>query len=103
MTDPTLAQASRRKNRAGLWLAALGWRGSAFGNRMHHKTAPEAATTTPVEMPATNANPATGPAPMPSVAPAVIAAEPDGGADMKELNHAYIRWVIQNRRHAKNR
>ena len=35
-------------------------------------------------------------APLPPVATA-----PQGGADLKDLNHAYISWVVQNHRHAK--
>ena len=31
-------------------------------------------------------------------APVVIAASPEGGADLKQLNHAYVGWVLQNRR-----
>jgi hypothetical protein len=32
----------------------------------------------------------------------VVAASPDGGADLRELNHIYIGWVLQNRRRAKS-
>jgi hypothetical protein len=35
-------------------------------------------------------------------APVVIAASPNGGADLSALNHAYIGWVIQNGRHPKS-
>jgi hypothetical protein len=31
-----------------------------------------------------------------------IAANPRGGADLKQLNHAYLRWIAQNRRRPKN-
>jgi hypothetical protein len=34
----------------------------------------------------------------PASAPVVVAVSPDGGADLKQLNHAYIDWVMQNRR-----
>jgi hypothetical protein len=32
----------------------------------------------------------------------VIAADPKSGADLKQLNHAYVGWIIQNRRRPKN-
>jgi hypothetical protein len=35
-------------------------------------------------------------------APAVIAASPNGGANLSALNQAYIGWVIQNHHHAKS-
>jgi hypothetical protein len=38
----------------------------------------------------------------PPAPPVVVAASPDGGADLKELNHAYINWLIRNNRRAKN-
>jgi hypothetical protein len=31
-------------------------------------------------------------------APAVIITGPEGGADLKQLNHAYVGWVLQTRR-----
>jgi hypothetical protein len=34
----------------------------------------------------------------PASAPVVVAANPAGGADLKQLNHAYVGWVLQNRR-----
>jgi hypothetical protein len=37
-------------------------------------------------------------APQYTSAPDVITASPEGGADLKQLNHAYIGWVLQNRR-----
>jgi hypothetical protein len=36
--------------------------------------------------------------PPPASAPAVVAVSPAGGADLKQLNHAYVGWVLQNRR-----
>jgi hypothetical protein len=39
----------------------------------------------------------------PAGAPApVVAAGPDGGADLRQLNHIYIGWIVQNRRRAKS-
>jgi hypothetical protein len=35
------------------------------------------------------------------LSPAPVAAVPGGGADLRELNHVYIRWVLQSHRHAK--
>jgi hypothetical protein len=47
----------------------------------------------------TNAAPAAAsPAPPAAAAPVVVASNPDGGADLKQLNHAYVGWVMQNRR-----
>ena len=34
----------------------------------------------------------------PASASVVVAVSPAGGADLKQLNHAYIGWVLQNRR-----
>jgi hypothetical protein len=31
-------------------------------------------------------------------APVVVAASPDGGVDLKQLNHAYVGWIVQTRR-----
>ena len=42
------------------------------------------------------------PAPQYAPAPVVVAASPDGGADLKQLNHAYIGWIVQNRRRPKD-
>jgi hypothetical protein len=51
----------------------------------------------------TNQAPAViSPAPVPVSAPVVVAANPDGGADLKQLNHAYIGWIVQNRRRPKS-
>ena len=33
-----------------------------------------------------------------AIAPSIVAVAPDGGADMRALNHAYIGWVIQHNR-----
>jgi hypothetical protein len=42
------------------------------------------------------------PAQVAEYAPAVVAVSPDGGADLKQLNHAYIHWIVQNRRSPKS-
>jgi len=34
-------------------------------------------------------------------APATVAASAEGGADLKQLNHAYIGWIVQNHRRPK--
>jgi len=63
---------------------------------------PEA--TSPVVSSQTDTNPAPAAGqpyvPPPTAAPPV-ATSPDGGADLKDLNHAYIRWVVQTHRRAK--
>jgi hypothetical protein len=41
-------------------------------------------------------------APPPASASVVITVNPAGGADLKQLNHAYVGWVMQNRRRPKN-
>jgi hypothetical protein len=41
-------------------------------------------------------------APLYTAAPVEVAASPDGGADLKQLNHAYIGWIVQNRRRPKS-
>jgi hypothetical protein len=51
----------------------------------------------------TNQPPAAIPqAPQAASAPVVVAASPEGGADLKQLNHAYIGWIVQNRRRPKS-
>lgn len=50
----------------------------------------------------TNQTPAVQPATSREETPVVVAANPDGGADLKQLNHAYIAWIIQNRRRPKS-
>lgn len=57
---------------------------------------PAVATNPPAQPPTTGFN---GPAK--EVPPESVAAAPGGGADLKDLNHAYIRWIIQSHRHAK--
>jgi hypothetical protein len=37
-----------------------------------------------------------------SVAPVTVAAAPDGGADLRDLNHAYVGWIIQTHQRAKS-
>jgi hypothetical protein len=37
-------------------------------------------------------------APVSTPPPVEIAANPDGGVDLKALNHAYIGWIVQTRR-----
>ena len=57
-------------------------------------TTSPAADATPDPSPATPPPPYTPPAnPMPTVA-----VSPDGGADLRQLNHIYIGWIVQNRR-----
>ena len=34
-------------------------------------------------------------------APVTVAPGTDGGADLKQLNHAYIGWIVQNHRRPK--
>ena len=63
------------------------------------KSQPAAVETAPPPVADTNQAPtATPPAPQAASAPAVVATSPDGGADLKQLNHAYVGWVMQNRR-----
>jgi hypothetical protein len=37
-------------------------------------------------------------APENAPAPVALAASPDGGVDLKQLNHAYVGWIVRNRR-----
>jgi hypothetical protein len=41
------------------------------------------------------------PAYVPPAAPVTVAASADGGADLKQLNHAYIGWIVQNHQRPK--
>lgn len=41
-------------------------------------------------------------APVSTPPPVVIAPNPDGGVDLKALNHAYIGWIVQTRRAPKS-
>ena len=38
----------------------------------------------------------------PVTPPPPVATSPDGGADLRQLNHIYIGWIVQNRRRPKN-
>ena len=58
-------------------------------------TIPAATETAPAPMPANQ------PVYVPPAAPATIAAGTDGGADLKQLNHSYIGWIVQNHRRPK--
>jgi hypothetical protein len=42
------------------------------------------------------------PEPVYTPAPVEVAANPDGGVDLKALNHAYIGWIVQTRRAPKS-
>ena len=58
---------------------------------------------TPPSVADTNQSPAViQQTPASASAPVVVAARPDGGADLKQLNHAYIGWILQNRRRPKS-
>ena len=67
------------------------------------KKPPVAATQTALAVADTTAMPVVEnrPIPTPPVAPAAVIAGPDGGADLKQLNHAYIGWIVQNHRRPK--
>ncbi len=56
----------------------------------------------PPTMVDTNMPTAAARAPEYAPAPELIAASPNGGADLKQLNHAYIGWIVSNRRHPKD-
>jgi hypothetical protein len=58
----------------------------------------------PLSVADTNQSPAAAPTSAPEYEspPVVIAASPEGGADLKQLNHAYIGWIVQNRRRPKS-
>jgi hypothetical protein len=63
------------------------------------KPAPVQVSTPPPTIENTNPAPTTTPmAATPVPTQAVIPASPDGGADLKQLNHIYVGWVLQNRR-----
>jgi len=60
--------------------------------------APPAAETNPASMPAA----ANKPMFIPPAAPTTVAAGTDGGADLKQLNHAYIGWIVQSHHRPKS-
>jgi hypothetical protein len=64
------------------------------------KSEPAAAAAVPSPVADTNPTPAA--MPQAAAAPVVVATSPDGGADLKQLNHAYIGWIIQNRQRPKS-
>ena len=76
---------------SGLWLAA------GCGK----KSAAEAPVPAPVAPGVTAPVPGGQPSPTPSPAPIVVATDPNGGVDLRGLNHAYIGWIIQNRQRPK--
>jgi hypothetical protein len=67
-----------------------------------HEPANQIAAAQPVAD--TNQIPAPLPPPVNQVpgTPPVIAVSPNGGADLRQLNHAYISWIVQNRRRPKD-
>ena len=65
------------------------------GHKPTAATAPPKVSSDQADPPAT----APGqPAPAPVAVAAPVPADPDGGADMRALNHAYIGWIVANRR-----
>jgi hypothetical protein len=59
----------------------------------------------PAPPPVADAVPTSAPPPQaasPVTEPVVIAPSADDGADLKQLNHAYIGWIVQNRRRPKS-
>ena len=68
----------------------------------------QSAAETPAASPMAETNPASMPAaankPMfiPPAAPTTVAAGTDGGADLKQLNHAYIGWTVQSHHRPKS-
>jgi hypothetical protein len=59
----------------------------------------------PVPPPVANTNPPSAAMPQAqqyASTPVVIAASPEGGADLRQLNHAYIGWIVQNQRRPKS-
>jgi hypothetical protein len=70
-----------------------------------HKSEPAGQTTaTPPAADQDQTTPPPAPAYTPPAADTAptIAASPDGGADLRQLNHVYISWIVQNRRRAKD-
>jgi hypothetical protein len=55
----------------------------------------------PAPQPALDTN-QTAAAPVAPEETTVIAASPNGGADLIALNHAYVGWIMQNGRHPKS-
>ena len=87
---------------AGLGLVAIATAALFSGGCGKGKSSAE--TPAPLSVADTNQSPAAMPtsAPKYESPPIVIAASPDGGADLKQLNHAYIGWIVQNRRRPKS-
>jgi hypothetical protein len=87
--------------KVGLGLVAILAALLATGCSKSKPAAVEAAAPPTVE--AANPAPATMPtaaAPVPTQV--VIPASPDGTPDLKAINQAYIRWIVQNRRRPKD-
>jgi hypothetical protein len=59
-------------------------------------------TPTPPVADASQATPTMPQAPQPVSLPAIIPADPAGGADLKALNRAYIGWIVKNRQRPKS-
>ena len=66
----------------------------------------EAANQTTVAAADTNQDQASAASPPPytppASAPETVNTSPNGGADLRQLNHIYIGWIVQNRRRPKN-
>jgi hypothetical protein len=66
----------------------------------HKPTATAAAQPASADQSSASASPdQTGTVPV--SAPVTIAAAPDGGADLRDLNHAYIGWIVQTHQRVK--
>ena len=89
-------QAANTKTKLLLWLAlaSLVMGGASCGKK--RPPAAHAETSPPAVAPAADAD--VSPAPASSPPTVTIAANPEGGADLKELNRAYVRWVAANHR-----
>ena len=89
-----------RRLEAGLCL--IGVIGCAFlsgGCSKHEAAGQPVAGAMPAD---TNQNPSVSAPPPADASAPVVAASPDGGADLRQLNHIYISWIVQNRRRAKS-
>lgn len=74
---------------AGVWLA------TGCGKK------PAAEAPAPVPVAAATPAPDGQPGLTPPSAPPAVAADPNGGVDLRGLNHAYIGWIVQNRQRPK--
>jgi hypothetical protein len=78
-----------------LTLVSLATAGVSCGKKQPPVQQGASPTVVPATIPPASTTP---PAPVYSPSPGAVAANPDGGANLKQLNHAFMKWIAINHR-----